>query len=99
MQKLPNISLEKIDDISADKLHDLSKKELGDIPLDKVSLFPLMKEIGKAMVQKIEQIQSTPFCADLLDTHNRELLVSRVGDINTIKTNLSNSKWIDKFED
>ena len=99
MKKLPNISLENIDDISADKLHDLSKKELSDIPLDKVSLFPLMKEIGQAMVQKIEQVQATPFCEDLLDANNREMLVSRVGDVKTIKTNLSNPNWIDKFED
>ena len=58
-----------------------------------------MKEIGQAMVQKIEQVQATPFCEDLLDANNREMLVSRVGDVKTIKTNLSNPNWIDKFED
>lgn len=98
IKNLPNIDLTKIDDIAADKLHDLSDEDLADIPLDKVALFPLMKEIGQAITQKITELQEHPFCADLVDKNKKEILVSRLGEIDQIKKQLSDSKWLDKIE-
>ncbi|MCB0281323.1 MAG: patatin-like phospholipase family protein [Calditrichae bacterium] len=98
IKNLPNIDLTKIDDIAADKLHDLSDEDLADIPLDKVALFPLMKEIGQAITEKITELQEHPFSTDLVDKNKKEILVSRLGAIDQIKKQFSDAKWLDKIE-
>jgi hypothetical protein len=97
ISKLPNVQLHDLDDIRADWLHDLTDEELANIPLDKVSHFPLMHAIGKAMVDFIAIEQHPPFSADLIDEKRRDKLVSRRGDVNRIKVQMSNPEWVDGF--
>jgi len=99
IRKLPNKQLSDLHNVTADWLHDLTNENLGDIPLDKVSLFPLMKAIGEAMVDFIVAKQNPPFVEDLVDGNGKELLVSHLGDIVRIKAQMSNSSWLDKHEE
>jgi hypothetical protein len=99
IRKLPNRELTDLHDVTADWLWDLSNENLADIPLDKVSLFPLMKVVGEAMVEYIVQNQKPPFGKDLVDDKGKELLVSRLGDIKRIKTQMSRPKWLDGYEE
>jgi hypothetical protein len=98
-QKLPNLELADLHDVRANWLWDLTDAELGNIPLDKVSLFPLMQVIGEAMVEFIRGRQDPPFGKDLVGDDGRELLVSRLGDIERIRTQLSRPTWLDAHED
>ncbi len=99
IKKLPNRELTELHDVTANWLWDLTNENLADIPLDKVSLFPLMKIIGEAMVEYIAQNQNLPFGKDLVDDKGKELLVSRLGDIDRIKTQMSRPSWLDNCED
>lgn len=98
IRKLPNRELTDLHDIAADWLWDLTDEDLGDIPLDKVGLFPLMKVIGEAMVEFITNNQTPPFGKDLVDDKGKELLVSRLGDVASIKTQMSRPAWLDGWE-
>lgn len=98
IRKLPNQELTNLDDVKADWLWELTNEELADIPLDKVSLFPLMQVIGKAMVEYITKIQAVPFTADLVDSNGKELLVSRLGDVARIQAQMSRDSWVDNYE-
>jgi len=98
IRKLPNLELTNLDDVKADWLWDLSDEDLADIPLDKVSLFPLMQVIGKAMVEYITGVQNVPFTADLIGPDGKELLVSRLGDVARIKAQMSRASWLDGYE-
>lgn len=98
MGKLPERDLSGLDDVKADWLSDLSDADLADIPLDKVSLFPLMKVIGEAMVEYIVNTQGIPFTADLVGPNGKDLLVSRLGDIARIQAQMSKPSWLDEFE-
>lgn len=63
-----------------------------------VTHFDLMKAIGEATVDYIRENQSVPFGSDLVDERNRDLLVSRFGDISRIKWNVTNTQeWLDNF--
>ena len=99
IKKLLNRELTDLHDVTANWLCDLIHHDLADIPLDKVSLFPLMKIIGEAMVEYITQNQNPPFGKDLIDDKGKEVLVSRLGDIDRIKTQMSRPTWLDGFED
>jgi hypothetical protein len=97
--KLPNRELADLHDVTANWLGDLTDADLGDIPLDKVGFFPLMKVIGDAMVEYIMQNQSPPFGKDLVDDKGKELLVSRLGDVERIKIQMSAAEWVDGYEE
>ena len=97
--KLPNREISDLHDVTANWLGDLTNEDLADIPLDKVSLFPLMKVIGEAMVAYIMENQSPPFGKDLVDDKGKELLVSRLGDIDRIKIQMSKPAWLESCED
>ncbi len=99
IRKLPNRELTGLHDVTANSLWDLTEEDLADIPLDKVGLFPLMKLIGEAMVEYIARNQDPMFGKDLVDDKGKELLVSRLGDIDRIKTQMSNPAWLDGCED
>jgi len=99
VRKLPNREIADLHDVKADWLWDMTDEELADIPLDKVSLFPLMQVIGEAMVEYIANLQNPPFTADLVDAEGKELLVSRLGDVERIKVQMSRASWLDNFED
>lgn len=98
IRKLPNQELTVLDDVKADWLWELTNEELADIPLDKVSLFPLMQVIGKAMIEYITDVQTKPFSADLIGTDGKELLVSRLGDVTRIRAQMSRDSWLDNYE-
>lgn len=99
VRALPNKELTGLDDVKADWLWDMTDEELAGIPLDKVSLFPLMKIIGEAMVEYIATVQNPPFTKDLTGDDGKELLVSRLGDVERIKVQMSRAAWLEHFED
>ena len=99
VKKLPNRELIELHDVTANWLWDLTNENLADIPLDKVSLFPLMKVIGEALVEYVTRNQDPPFGKDLVDERGKELLVSRLGDIDRIKTQMSRPSWLDGCEE
>jgi uncharacterized protein len=99
IRKLPNRELSDLHDVTANWLWDLTNEDLADIPLDKVSLFPLMKIIGEAMADYVAQNQKPMFGQDLVDDNGKELLVSRLGDIDRIRTQMSKPAWLDSYED
>ncbi len=98
IRKLPDRELTDLDDVRADRLHDLNDRELADIPLDRVSLFPLMRTIGAAMVEFIATSQNPPFSADLVDPRGKDLLVSRLGDVDGIKARMNRPAWLDSVD-
>jgi hypothetical protein len=100
IRKLPNHPLGDIDDTDANWLRDLGDKELADIQLDNVKYFPVMKVIGQAMVDFIvahaKRRRKKPFSYDLVND-GKELLVTRRGDIQRIRKQLSTPRWLDGF--
>jgi predicted acylesterase/phospholipase RssA len=98
INKLPNRELGEKAGVEATWLWDLTDEDVANIPLDKVSLFPLMQIIGEAMVDFIANAQNPPFSNDLVDAKGKELLVSRRGDVDRIRTQLSDPQWLDGFE-
>jgi hypothetical protein len=101
MQKLPNLPLAGVEGTDARSLHELTDKELSLIKLDNVAYFPVMKTIGEAYVQFLQQnaqeSNRTIFSYDLVDATGRELLVTRAGDVERIARQMSDPDWLDKF--
>jgi uncharacterized protein len=98
IHKLPNRPLANIEGIDAKWLWDLTETALAEISPDKISLLPLMKVIGEALVEFIVSQQNIPFGRDLVGDDGKELLVSRMGDIVRIKTQMSDPVWLNNFE-
>ena len=94
LSKLPNRPITGTDRM----LSDISDEELANIALDNVKYFSIMGTIGEAMVDFIKAKQNPPFGQDLVDDQRKEWLVSRTGDIATIKKHMSDPVWLDKFE-
>ncbi|ASS48485.1 MAG: hypothetical protein A3D31_08005 [Candidatus Fluviicola riflensis] len=97
MEKLPNKRIEPIKKVDAEWLRDLTDQELKGIDLDDVSKFSLMKTIGEAMVDYIMD-EGHAFRKDLCDNRKRDLLVTAFGDVERIKEQMSDPKWLDDFE-
>ena len=97
MEKLPNKKIEPIKKVEAKWLRDLTDKDLKGIDLDDVTKFSLMKTIGEAMVEFIME-DGNAFKSDLCDIKKRDLLVTAFGDVARIKKQMSDPKWLDKFE-
>jgi len=98
MKKLPDRKIEHIDEVEANTISELTDEELSDIPLDKITLFPLMEQIGEAFADYIDQLAPAPFCKDLIDENGKELLVTRKGEIDRIKEQMSSAAWVKNLE-
>jgi hypothetical protein len=98
MKKLPNMDISDLNNIEANWLWDLTDEELKGIELDDVSKFSLMQTIGKAVVEFImTNKKGGEFKNDLIDDNHRELLVTSFGDIERIKTMMSDPNWLNNF--
>ncbi|MHC4995942.1 MAG: hypothetical protein ACYTGQ_12915, partial [Planctomycetota bacterium] len=82
-----------------DRLSDLTDRRLGRIRLDRVEDFGVMKTIGLALVRAI-QTEATrrglpPFGFDPVDERGRELFVTRRGEVERIRRQMSSPAWLD----
>lgn len=103
IRKLPNQSLAGDPRTHQQWLYDLSDEDLATIELDDVKHFEVMRAIGAGIVAKLDQIAAeggpAPFTADLVDARSKsDLLVTRQGDIDRIRAQMSDPAWLDGFE-
>ena len=96
IKKLPNTDKLDPDKYGSAWLHDLSEKILGNIDMADITKFDLMKVIGEQMAEYIER-SGNNFQSDLVDSKNHDQLVSYFGDVDRIKKQMSDPKWLDKF--
>ena len=105
--KLPDIKINPVRGIKAKRLHELTDKHLKNIDMDDIEKFELVKTIGIATAEYICPIgesgipipdrKANWFQKDFLAPNsNRTALVTARGDIESIKRQLSNPKWVDK---
>ena len=67
--------------------------------LDDVQKFDLMKAIGDAMVEYImSNEKGGKFKTDLTNEKKRDQLVTTFGDVDIIKNQMSNPRWLDEFQ-
>jgi len=97
--KLPDLSLTDVHVTDANSLHELTEKELSTIQLDNVGYFPVMRAIGDAFVQFLDEnarVTRRPmFGYDLVDERGKELLVTRTGDTTRIARQMGDPAWVD----
>lgn len=104
IHKLPNRKLVPIKGIEAEWLWELNNEVLSGIDLDDVSKFDLLKQVGEAMVDYICPPSDTAkekgnwFKKDLVNERGRDALVTAFGDVTRIKTQMSDPKWLDRFQ-
>jgi hypothetical protein len=96
VKKLDNRNISGVPNAGADWLWDLTNKDLNRITLDDVDKFDLMAAIGQAMADYVMK-HGGEFTRDLQED-GRDLLVTRTGDIDRIKAQMSSVKWLDGFE-
>jgi uncharacterized protein len=77
-------------------LHDIGEDILNNIDMSNITRFDLMKIIGEQMANFIIQ-SGNGFKNDLVDQYNKDLLVILSGDIDRIKKQMSDPKWLDGF--
>jgi hypothetical protein len=92
--------LENIDTLDERKygtssLHRLSTKVLNNVDLADTRKFDLMKVIGQQMAKYIVSTGNN-FQTDLVNEKENDILVSRFGDVDCIKRQMSDANWIDK---
>jgi hypothetical protein len=106
IRKLPDKKINHIPEVEADWLHELSDDVLSHIDMADVSRFPLMKTIGEAVADFIcppdeQGLDITARKGNWFQTDHvnpetkRGTLVTAHGDLNAIKSHLSNAGWID----
>jgi uncharacterized protein len=96
IKKLPNVNTLNAKKYGSIWLHDLDEKTLGNIDMADVTKFDLMQVIGEQVAEYIVR-SGNNFQQDLVDGRNNDLLVTFFGDIDRIKKQLSDPKWIDGF--
>ena len=103
MHKLPNKKLPDMEGIFAEWLYDLTNEELEMIPLDDIERFDLLKSIGDAMSEYIcppeddKKEKGNWFRKDLINEKGRDCLVTAFGDIERIRTQMSDPDWLDNY--
>lgn len=104
--KLADMKIDPVKGISATRLHELTDEQLKNIDMDDTTKYELMRVIGKAVAAYIcpeheagislSQRKSNWFQKDLLAPNSkRGALITARGDIDTIKRQLSDPKWVD----
>ncbi|MEO5570867.1 MAG: patatin-like phospholipase family protein [Bacteroidia bacterium] len=96
MKKLANIDSLDPEKYGSKWLHDLSEDVLGNIDMADVTKFDLMKVIGEQMAEYIVR-KGNNFQDDLVDEYNNDQLVTFFGDVDRIKKQMSDPKWLDNF--
>jgi len=96
LKKLPNANTLDPKKYGSKWLHDLPEKELGNIDMADITKFDLMKVIGEQMAEYIVR-SGNKFREDLVDKNNNDQLVTTSGDIERIRTQMSDPKWLDEF--
>lgn len=96
IKKLPNTDSLDPKKYGSQWLHNLNENSLSNIDMADISKFDLMKIIGKQMAEYIVR-SGNNFQKDMVDSRNNDQLVTFFGDIDRIKIQMSNPKWIDDF--
>lgn len=95
LKKLKNTNTLNAKKYGTESLHDLPLKVLDSIDLADTRKFDLMKIIGEQMAEYIIS-SGNNFLTDLINEKENDLLVSFLGDIDSINKHMSNATWIDK---
>jgi hypothetical protein len=95
IKKLDNRDISNAPNVDADWLWELTNEDLNGIKLDDVKKISLMTVIGEAMTDYVLE-HGGAFTKDLQED-GRDLLVTRTGDIDRIKAQMSSTKWLDGF--
>jgi len=94
IKKLPNKSLRKLDNIDANSLHQLSNKELAKINMADVNMLPLMKVLGEAVADFVQE--KNGFQSDLKGEN--KLVTGMDNDYREkLKKHLQKASWVDKL--
>ncbi|MEO6914403.1 MAG: patatin-like phospholipase family protein [Chitinophagaceae bacterium] len=96
IKRLPNTDTLDPGKYGSRWLHDISDEILGRIDMADVSKFDLMKVIGEQMAKYIMET-GNGFTTDLTDDRNNDQLVTFSGDIDRIRTQMSDPGWLDGF--
>jgi uncharacterized protein len=96
IKKIPNTDTLDPHKYKSKWLHDLDEAILRNIDMSDITRFDLMKIIGEQMANYIVQ-SGNGFKKDLVDLYNNDLLVILSGDIDRIKKQMSDPKWLDSF--
>ena len=95
LKKLKNTNTLNAKKYGTESLHDLSLKALDSIDLADTRKFDLMKIIGEQMAEFIVE-SGNNFLNDLINEKENDLLVSFLGDKDSINKHMSSATWIDK---
>jgi hypothetical protein len=96
IKKLPNTDALDSEKYGSKWLHDLTEQTLGGIDMADTTKFDLMKVIGEQMAEYIVR-SGNNFRDDLIDANNHDQLVTFFGDVDRIKKQMSDPKWLDNF--
>ncbi len=97
IKKLPNINGLDKDKYNTEWLHDIGLNTLDKIDMSDVDRFDLLKTIGTQMAEYIVDLGGA-FKYDLVDENGKDLLITKFGDIERIKSQMSDPTWLDKFK-
>ncbi len=97
IKKIPNTDALDPHKYKSKWLHDIDEGVLKNIDMSDITRFDLMKIIGEQMANYIVQ-SGNGFKSDLVDQHNNDALVILSGDIERIKKQMSDPKWLDDFQ-
>ena len=95
IRQLPDKDLTAIHYTAANSLWEMSNKDLGEVDLDDISKFDLLRVMGTAMDEYIMGPKGNQYKADLINARKRDSLVTARGDVDIIKSNMSNPGWVD----
>lgn len=106
MNKLPNRNIAGTEGTKAEWLHDITEEELAAIEMDDVKKFDLVRVIGEAMADYVCPVDQDGnriekgnwFQKDLVNERQRDSLVTAFGDVERIRKQMSDPKWLDNFE-
>lgn len=98
IKKIPDKNITDLHITNAEWLRDVTNKELNNIEMDDTSKFGLMKVIGEAMADYVMTCNTkNMFKRDLNETRTgRDELITAFENIEHIKDEVTDDKWIDK---
>ncbi|MEO8819576.1 MAG: patatin-like phospholipase family protein [Ginsengibacter sp.] len=95
IKKLKNAETLDAKKYGTTSLHNISSKIISNIDLADVRKFDLMKVIGQQMAEYIIT-SGNNFQSDLINDNENDVLVSFLGDIDKIKSQMGDASWVDK---